>query len=225
MKCVLKIGGHVLFSDLDVDKIRRYANVIRKMIDDGVRLVVVVGGGKKAREYIRAARELDADNFKMDIIGIEATRLNAMLFSLALGDKAYFPIPDSMNEILHLIRGEKAVVIGGLIPGQSTVAVAALIAEAMNSDLLIIATDVEGIYTADPKKDPKARLLREIHIDRLIEMMSRMEAEAGTYKLFDLTSLKIIKRSNIKTIVINGNKPENILKAIKGERCGTIITF
>jgi len=226
MKCVLKMGGHILFSELNSAKIKRYAEVMEKIVNEGVKLVIVVGGGEKAREYIEVARTLNVDNFRTDIIGIEVTKLNAMLFSLALGEKAYFPIPTNLDEILHLMQSnKKIIVLGGLMPGQSTVAVAALIAEAINSDLLIIATDVEGVYTADPKKDPQAKLLEEIHIDQLIEMMSKMEAKAGTYKLFDLTSLKIIKRSKIRTVVVNGRKPENIVKVIKGEKCGTLITF
>lgn len=227
MKCVLKIGGHILFSELNADKIRIYAEAIRKIVEEDVKLIVVVGGGKKAREYIEVARKLGADNFGADIIGIEVTRLNAMLLSLALAEKAFFPVPVDIKEILQLVaqKNEKVIITGGLIPGQSTVGVATLIAEAINADLLIIATDVNGVYTADPKKDPNAKLLEEIHIDQLIQMMSKTKVEAGTYKLFDLMSLKIMKRSRIKTVVVNGNKIENIFKAIKGKKCGTIITF
>ncbi|MCS7386889.1 MAG: UMP kinase [archaeon GB-1867-005] len=222
---VIKLSGHLLFTDLNASKLKKYADVIKKLAHRKFRVAVVVGGGRKAREYIKVAKELGASNFEMDLLGIKMTQVNATLFASALGNLAQTPIPQTLDEILRYVQHytDKVIVAGGLVPGQSTMAVAALLAEAMRAKLMINATDVEGIYTADPKKDPNAKLLKKIAVKELIEMLRKMPATAGTYELFDLTSLKIIERSKMKVRVIDGKDEQNILRAALGEEIGTLI--
>lgn len=190
-------------------------------------MAVVVGGGGRAREYISVAENLGASNFEVDVIGIELTRVNALLFAYALGELAYKPIPKSLGDLLRGLSylDDKVLVLGGLIPGQSTLAVAALVAEAMKADLIVYATTVDGVYTADPAVDPSARLLKRVDVKNLIEMLSSSCAKPGTYKLFDLVSLKIIERSKIPVRVVNGYDPENILRVVLGgEDLGSLVT-
>jgi len=114
-------------------------------------------------------------------------------------------------------------VVGGLQPAQSTTAVAALAAEAIGAEKLIIATDVEGVYTDDPKKKPDAKLLREVTLSRLEEILRGSSHAAGEYKLIDQLALKVLRRSGITALVIDGRRPENLEKALSGERVGTLI--
>jgi len=113
-------------------------------------------------------------------------------------------------------------VMGGLSPAQSTTAVAALLAEAVKAVKLVIATDVEGLYTEDPKKSPKATLMRRVSIREVIDVL-KLEWEPGSYKLLDLVALRVIERSKIPTCIVNGLEPQNIEKVIKGEEVGTLI--
>ncbi|RLE52178.1 MAG: UMP kinase [Candidatus Methanomethylicota archaeon] len=222
---VIKLSGHLLFTDLNAEKLRKYAEVVKELLNGGYRVAVVVGGGGKAREYIKVAKELGASNFERDVIGIRVTQINAALFALALGEFTQVSIPKTLEEMWECVRQgiSKVIVTGGLIPGQSTVAVAALLAEAMRAELMINATNVEGVYTADPRKDPNAKLLKKITVKELIEVLRKARAEAGTYELFDLTSLKIIERSGIRVRVVDGRNEQNILRAALGEDVGTLI--
>jgi uridylate kinase len=111
--------------------------------------------------------------------------------------------------------------MGGLTPGHSTNAVAAIAAETIQADQFINATDVDGVYTADPSKDPNAKKLDEVTIDRLTQILSKGDITAGAYDLMDPLALRIIARSKIPTIIVNGRAPDNVLKALRNESTGT----
>ena len=120
------------------------------------RVYVVVGGGGEARRYIGVARTLGIDEATLDETGILVTRLNARLLIAALGDAAYPRVPETYAAAKECGVAGRIVVMGGVAPGQTTDAVAAVLAEEVGADLLINATSVPGIFTADPKRDPSA---------------------------------------------------------------------
>src|SRR2546428_8801161 len=93
--------------------------------------------------------------------------------------------------------------MGGLQPGQSTNAVATLAAEITRAKVLVNATDVDGVYTEDPKKNPRAKLLRTIHVGKLLELAMAGRVFAGRYELLDPLSVKILERSKITTKVVS----------------------
>lgn len=115
------------------------------------------------------------------------------------------------------------VVLGGLQPGQSTNAVAALAAEAMRADLLVNATDVGGVYTADPRKDPNAKKLDKVTPEELMTILSTEGFRAGEYQLMDPLAIRIIQRSGLPVVIVDGRDPSNIEKALRGKRIGTRI--
>ena len=121
-----------------------------------------------------------------------------------------------------MIPSWRVVFMGGLQPGQSTTTVAALVAEALSAEQLIIATDVDGIYDSDPKLNPAARKFDRVRIEKLEKMFSG-GVRAGEYKLLDPLTISLIKRSRIRTQVLNGRPPSNIRRALKGEVVGTLI--
>jgi uridylate kinase len=96
-------------------------------------------------------------------------------------------------------------------------------AEAVEADLFINATDVDGVYTEDPKKVTEAKKLDVIELDELLKISLEGELKAGSYKLFDLLAVKIVQRSGIKTVIIDGRAPENIERVINGEKIGTMV--
>ena len=225
MKLVLRLGGHALFKNnggMDTTLIKEYAKNALQLREEGHILHIVIGGGTIARSYISALSELGASNALKDYMGMLVTRANALVLIAALKGYAYSPVPTSYEGLLEALSSGKIVVCGGLQPGQSTLAVAAILAETINADYLLNATDVDGVYTSDPKRDPKARLLREVTIRELRSFLRRGTLP-GTYPLFDDLALNIIERSRIKTIVFNGRRPENMLRIAHGERVGTLI--
>jgi uridylate kinase len=222
LKAVLKLGGFVFDSESPGKNVDRYARIVRAFSKRN-RLVIVTGGGSVARKYITAARELGASEFSCDQIGIHVSRLNARLLATALAESAVQKIPQSPDELVESLSSELTVVIGGLQPGQSTNAVAALAAEVMRADLLVNATKVDGAYTADPRTDPNAKKLDEVTPDQLMKILSTEGFKAGEYDLMDPLALRIIKRSNIHTVIVDGTNSANIEKALHGKRIGTRI--
>ena len=221
---VVKLGGHVLMDEeglLRKQVLSKYVDVVAGLWREGINVHTVVGGGRMARAYIDALAALGASKALQDLIGIEAAKLNAKLLAYALNVKG---VSASFVDALNLVdpHENRLYVMGGLSPAQSTTAVAALLAEAVKAVKLVIATDVEGLYTEDPKKSPKATLMKRVSIREVIDIL-RLEWEPGSYKLLDLVALRVIERSKIPTCIVNGLEPQNIEKAIKGEEVGTLI--
>ncbi|WP_455277152.1 UMP kinase [[Eubacterium] cellulosolvens] len=225
MKIVLKLGGFLFTKELDFDLIQAYAELLKKLFSEGHQLIVVTGGGKGAREYIEAAREMGASETICDEIGIEYTRLNSRLLISAIPKETFPDVPQNIQEINNSLRFNKIIIMGGLQPGQSTNAVAALAAELICADILVNATDVDCIYEDDPKTNPDAKMHDKIKIMDLFDMIIKKRSIAGSYKLFDLVAVNLIARSKIPTWFVNGKDPKNIEKIIHGEHIGTRIIF
>lgn len=221
MKIVITIGGSILFQDKVTQKFADYVNVLREMEAEN-QLFVVVGGGKPARDYIEIARSLGASEAQCDDMGIEVTRLNAKLLITALGNAAYPSVPHNFAEALEYSQSGKLVVMGGTEPAHSTDAVGSILAEFIRADLLINATSVDGLYDKDPNKNPDAVMFEEITASQMMYLLANADIAAGTYEFFDQTAIGIIRRSGIKTVILNGKYPQNIVKATF-EKIGTTV--
>ena len=224
MNIVIKIGGHLISTrdGINIELFKRYSKLFSEIYDGG-RWCIVVGGGEEARRYVKAARSLGVNESICDLIAVKVTRINALLLASLLGERAIQKIPESLEELIQYSSRGRIVVMGGLQPGQSTIAVSALAAEAINADKLIVATDVDGIYTDDPKLNPDARLLEEVTLSQLMKIVEKTSHKAGEYKLIDMVAYKVLSRSHIQTIYLNGMDPENVKRAIMGEKVGTLI--
>ncbi|MRG76915.1 MAG: UMP kinase [ANME-2 cluster archaeon] len=223
MILVVSIGGSVLTSNLDPERIRKYASSIQALAEEHT-TYIVVGGGRIARDYITAARDLGANEVECDIIGIDMTRINAKLLIAAMGNSAY-PVPlTSYQDARNAALTGRVVVMGGLIPGQTTDAVSAVLAEYVGADLLINATSVDGVYTADPNLDSKAEKISSMTPSQLVDIVIKINMSAGSNSPLDPLAAKIIQRCGIKTIVIDGREPGNINEAAAGRHNGTLIS-
>ncbi len=221
---VIKLSGHAYFSDLNFDLLRRLTNIILEVKTKGYRIGLVAGGGGIARSYIKILKNFGLSNSICDLIGIETSRLNAKLIASILGKECCISIPNSYDELLKIVMNNryKVIITGGLQPGQSTNTVAVLLAEIMKAKILIITTDVDGVYSRDPKKYPNAKFLNEISVTELTKILKTTH-QAGEYGLFDVLSLVLLKRLKVPVYVISGYTPENILEIIMGKHVGTLI--
>lgn len=218
---MITIGGSIIIKDHNYKKFQDYATALRGMAAEH-QIMVVVGGGRTARDYIGIARDLGASEALCDDIGIEVTRLNARLLITALGEDAYPKVPHNFSQALEFSTSGRIVVMGGTEPAHSTDAVGSILAEFVGAELLLNATSVDGLYDEDPNKYPDAQMIEEITPREMIEMLSDKEMKAGTYEFLDKTAIQIIGRSRIKTVIFNGERPENLGKAMN-EKIGTLI--
>ena len=164
-----------------------------------------------------------ASNGVKDFFGILVSRLNARLFIEALSDDLVYSEPaESLQSVRTSLQTKNVVVLGGLQPGQSITAVAALCAEYVKASKIIFSTDVDGVFTADPRKDPEAKLLPQATYDELDALTSGPNTLPGEYRLIDGVALTILRRSKIYAQILKGSE-QNILKAAAGEPVGTLI--
>ncbi len=220
---VLSAGGSLFFDETPIfDKIRAFCEVLSKLHSLGHKFVLVVGGGKPARSYVETARDFGANNYTQDELGIMVTRLNASLFISGL-QKAYPSVLTEPKKALRVINRGMIPVFGGLLPSFTTDAVAALIAEAVNGEFVNL-TDVDGVYSADPKKSKTAKFFPELSYDELLSMFKGSKSKPGQNMVLDLPCVNILRRSNIRTAVLNGNDLENFENFVQGQTfTGTII--
>lgn len=221
MRIVIAIGGSILLKEYDSKKFEAYAEIIKQLNDDH-EIFIVVGGGRPARDYIGVVRDMGVSESICDEIGIQVTRVNARLLQLALKNESYPAIPENFQEALEYACSGKIIIMGGTEPAHSTDAVSCILAEYVGADLVINATSVDGLYDKDPNKFDDAKMFSQVTPDKLLEIVSTNDNKAGTYEFIDKTAIGIIKRSNIKTVIVNGNNPENVKKAIT-EPIGTLI--
>jgi uridylate kinase len=225
MRAVVKLGGALFRREPNVTALKEMGKALAGFVGAANQLVLVAGGGENARTYIGTARKLGGDESTCDLLGIQITRANAELVRLALGSVASSKIPTTLSDLPHFVGSGKAVVMGGLQPGQSTNAVAALAAEITRAEILVNGTDVEGVYSEDPKKNPEAKLIRSVHVDKLLAWAMGGEVFAGRYELLDPLAIKIMQRARIPTRFVSLREPGNILAALQGKDIGTKVVY
>jgi len=221
---VIRIGGSVVASPFNPKLMNEYVKLLEKLKAEGHAVAAVVGGGSLSRDLIGVARAMGLSEAAQDEVAISVSRLMAQLLALRLGGLGALTVPTMVEEAAELLEGGKVVVMGGLKPGMTTDAVAALLAERIKADLLVKATNVDGIFTKDPKKFSDARKIDSLSFDDLFGFFEKEKHEVGIHQVLDPEAVRLLRRRRIRTVVVNGFKPENVLLAVKGERVGTLIS-
>jgi len=229
-RILLKLSGESLMGDdnygLVYQAVKHFAGEIKSVVDLGVQVGVVIGGGNIFRGVKGA--DIGFDRRKGDYMGMLATIINsmaleAMLEEMAvkvkvmtafaiegLGEKIYY-----QNAVRYLEDGYVVIFGGGTgNPFFTTDSGAALRAVEIKADVLLKGTRVDGIYTADPEKYPDA-----VKFDEL----SFMEAYNRDLKVMDLTAFTLCRDNNMPICVFNANVKGNLLKVSCGEKIGTIV--
>ena len=224
---VISIGGSVLLHDEKTEYISELAEMLVSLSKER-RIGIVTGGGWIARYYIKAGRVFGTPEEYLDLMGIDVTRVNARLLITALMNKGAdvnLHPPHTVEEAAGLSEKHEIVVMGGTVPGHTTDAVSAMLASSLGAKILINATAVDGVYTADPKKDPDARQIPAMNYEELKAIIDNSDSKgAGPNVVFDPVAADIIERDGIETRIVNGLRLEELKKAIAGERfMGTLI--
>jgi uridylate kinase len=224
MRIVLRIGGSVVASPVNTELISKYADLLKNLKEQGHEVAVVVGGGTLAREFIAIAKKLGLDEQAQDELAISVSRIFAQLFLKKIGKMSCEVVPLTVDAAADCLGEGKIMVMGGLKPGMTTDTVAALIAQSINADLLIKATDVDGVFNKDPKQHRDAKKFAALRYDELPKIFEKKRHEAGIHQVIDPEAIGILKKVNVKTVVLNGFNPENVLAAVQGKKIGTVIS-
>lgn len=220
MRAVISLGGAVLTEAIHQERLDHYVDTFNDLADELETLIIVTGAGALKR-YILSVDEFDVSEARKDLIGIAATRLQAETLAAAL--YANVRIPDTLQEVAELAETRDVIVLGGLLPGQSTDGVAAECAEIIGADRLIIATTVDGVYDKNPHEHDDAEKFESLTYEEMLDLVRDQESSAGSYALMDLTAAKLIQRSTLETVILDGTNVDELSKSLGDGHDGTMI--
>lgn len=229
-RILLKLSGEALLGSksfgIDQEVVNRYAGEIKSVVDQGTELALVIGGGNIFRGVANASKGMKRAH--ADYMGMLATMINAMALQDALEQfrvATRLQSSIAMNEIAepfirrrairHLEKGR--VVIFGAGTGNpyfTTDTAAALRALEIDADIILKGTRVDGVFTADPEKDPSAERFHQIHGDDVI---------ARDLRVMDMTAFTLCKDSRMPIIIFNMNEPGNLQRVVAREDVGTLV--
>ncbi|MCQ2477666.1 MAG: UMP kinase [Clostridia bacterium] len=227
-RVLLKLSGEVLAGEkgtgIDFDKVIDVCERVKKCTEMGVEVAIVVGGGN----FWRGRSSGKMDRTRADHMGMLATTINSLALVDALeqlGVDARVQTAIEMRQIAEqYIRNrairhleKKRVVIFGCGTGNpffSTDTAAALRAAEIGADVIFKATNVDGVYDSDPKKNPNAKKYDKLTHHEVLEK---------ELKVMDSTAASLCMDNGIKILVFNLNDPDNIIKAMTGETIGTLV--
>jgi len=215
-KVVISIGGSILIPDDHDDAYIAALAALLKEMSAKVQFTVVCGGGKVARYYTDTGRALGGTEDRLDLLGIGATRLNAGLLALALGDLSSSDIPTTAEEAAARNAPGRIVVMGGTAPGHTTDAVAVMVARALHGARVINATSVDAVYSADPRTHLDAVKYDRLTIKQLGDLVYK-DHGAGKSSVFDPLGVKIAAEEKIDIAMVAGRDLADLKKAILGE--------
>lgn len=202
---VMSVGGSLIVPDqIDVEFLASLKNFLETETDK--RFVIIAGGGRTARRYQDAADSLHLLNKEdLDWLGIHATRLNGHLLRTILKDIAHPVIITNPDEILDAPQSARVIIAAGYRPGASTDLRAIQIAERVSATKVVNLSNIDYVYTADPKKDPKATPIKEIVWGEFRKLIPT-EWDPGLSSPFDPIAARAAEEKGIEVACINGDK-------------------
>ena len=229
-RILLKLSGEALMGNqqygIDSKRLNDYAAEIKEVVEKGVQVAIVIGGGNIFRGMQGAAQGMD--RVQGDYMGMLATVINSMSIQGALegmgvatrllGGLAIEPIAESMSRKRaqdYMAEGKVVIISGGTgNPFFTTDTASALRAVEIEADIILKGTRVDGVYTADPEKDPNAVKY---------ETLSFSEAYEKKLSIMDLTAFTLCQENNLPIYVFDMNIKGNLLKVVDGYKVGTLV--
>ena len=229
-RVLLKLSGESLMGKkqfgISPDILRHYAQEIKGLIDAGVEVAVVIGGGNIFRGLQAAASGID--RVQGDYMGMMATVINGLALQSALESVGVYTRLVSAIEmkaiaepyirrraIRHLEKGRVVIFSAGTgSPYFTTDSAAALRANEISADVILKGTRVDGIYSADPEKDPTATKFNTLTFAKVISL---------GLSVMDMTAFTLCRENNLPIVVFDINDPENLKRIVAGEQVGTLV--
>jgi uridylate kinase len=229
-RILLKLSGESLMGDrqygIDNTQVLQYAHDIKGVFDTGIEIAIVVGGGNIFRGL--SAEKSGMERAQADYMGMLATVINCMALQNALesiGVDTRLQSAIKMEQIcepyirrraMHHLEEKKIVIFGAGTgnPYFTTDTAASLRAIEIKADVVLKGTRVDGIYTADPEKDPTAKRYDEITYQEVYDK--------GLH-VMDMTAITLCQENKLPIIVFDMNKPGNFMKIAQGEKVGTLV--
>lgn len=230
-RILLKLSGEALMGKqsygIDPDRLEQYAMEIQRVKELGVEVAIVIGGGNIYRGVQAEASGID--RVQGDYMGMLATVINAMAIQSTLEKHGMYTRLMSgikmeavcepfirRRAVRHLEKG-RIVIFGAGIgnPYFTTDSTASLRAIEVEADVVLKGTRVDGVYTADPEKDPNAVRFENLSFEEVIQ---------NGYSIMDMTAFTLCQENNVPIIVFDMNKPGNLERLIQGEKVGTLIS-
>jgi uridylate kinase len=220
---VISLGGSLVVpNEINIKFLSLFKNIIEKKIKENKKFIIIVGGGKTARNYQNAAKALTkVTDEDLDWLGIHATRINAHLLLTIFRKYAYFRIIKNPKEKINF--KEKILIAAGWKPGFSTDYDAVLLAKTYNSDTIINLTNVDYVYDKDPNKFKDAKPFKEISWKDYLKLIEQKWIP-GMSAPFDPIASKLAQKFKFKVIILNGRKLKNLENYLANKTFkGTII--
>ena len=229
-RILLKLSGEALLGDrsygIDPKRIAQYAKDIKSILDLGVEVAIVIGGGNIFRGVSAASNGID--RVQGDYMGMLATVINGMALQSSLEEEKIqtrlqtaikieaVAEPYIKRKAVRHLEKKRVVIFGGGTgnPFFTTDSAAALRAIEVSADVILKGTRVDGVYDSDPEKNEKA-----VKFD----FISFSDVIGKNLKVMDSTAFTLSQENNLPIVVFNMNKPGNLLKVIKGNKIGTLI--
>ena len=229
-RVLLKLSGEALLGErqygIDPKRISQYALEIQSIIDHGVEVAIVIGGGNIFRGVSAASNGMD--RVQADYMGMLATVINGLALQSALEKnhiqtrlqtaikiEAVAEAYIKRKAVRHLEKGRVVIFGGGTgNPFFTTDSAAVLRAIEINADVILKGTRVDGVFDSDPEKNKNATMFKSISFSNVLDKK---------LKIMDSTAFTLSKENNLPIIVFNMNKKGNLLKIIKGNKIGTTV--
>ncbi len=229
-RVLLKLSGESLMGKqsfgIDSGMLHHYAQEIKSIVDQGVEVAIVIGGGNIYRGL--QAKESGIERVQGDYMGMLATCINGLALQGALENNGMYTRLISAVEMLqiaepyirrrairHLEKGRVVIFSAGTgSPYFTTDSAAALRANEINADVILKGTRVDGIYSADPEKDPTATKFDTLSFAKVI---------SENLNIMDMTAFTMCQENNLPIVVFDINQDANLLNIVKGEAIGTLV--
>jgi uridylate kinase len=222
---VVSVGGSLIVPDeIDTVFLKNFHTLIQKEIGNGLSFFIITGGGKTARHYQEAARAVHGDLPRNDVdwLGIHSTRLNAHLLRTLFSDQAQARI---VKDPTRQVKGHMPIIIGaGWKPGWSTDYCAVLAAKHLGAKKLVNLSNIDYVYTADPKKDPTAQKIEKIEWSNFRNIIPD-HWDPGLSSPFDPVAAKEAEALGLEVAIMNGKNLTEFENYLSGKPfSGTVIS-
>ncbi|MFA5357318.1 MAG: UMP kinase [archaeon] len=220
---VLSVGGSLFFDDKPrTAHIAKFCETINDLAKEGFAFVLVVGGGQVARTYQASAKSLGANYFEMDEMGISVTKSNALLFTYII-ENAWKDVLQDVKMARKVLSFGRIPIFAGNMPGQTTDAVAASVAEYLQCDFCNL-SNVDGIFASDPATHPSTKMFDELTHTKMLSLLKAIASKPGAHTFVDQQAAHILWRSRVRSFFINGSDLANFKACVRGEHFkGTIV--